>query len=282
MKRLLQTASLSLLTVTSSFVTGADDDYGYGAGTGYAAQTLDERVARLEKKISSQGLVEMVTRLDRMQSEVAKLHGRMEELQHHIETLQKQQQGMVSEIEQRIAQGQFGPMGTTVEGAGQSSSDVEADVMSHASPASTAAGQSVSGQASAGEGSDGGRQSAYQKAFALLKDGKYDESIKEFKSFVQKYPKGEYADQSLYWLGEAQYVNRDFSGSRDTFRKLIRDFPQNGKLADAQLKLGYIEYDLGDMAKAKDALNEVVKRYPASNAARLAEKRLEKIKTDKH
>lgn len=274
MKRLLQTASLCLMGATST-AHALEDDYGYGAGTGYAAQTLDERVARLEKKISGQGMVEMVTRLDRMQSEISKLHGKMEELQHHIDNLQKQQQTMVSDMEQRLSQGQAG--GSAV------GSDVTADgSMEPASHTTSTATAAAAASSTAAEGGDAARQAAYQKGFALLKDGKYDESIKEFKAFIQKYPKGEYADTSLYWLGEAQYVNRDFAGARDTFHKLMKDFPQNSKVADAQLKLGYIEYDLGDMTKARDALNEVVKRYPGSNAARLAEKRLEKIKTEKH
>lgn len=272
MKRLLQTASLCFLGAAST-AHALEDDYGYGAGTGYAAQTLDERVARLEKKISGQGMVEMVTRLDRMQSEISKLHGKMEELQHHIDNLQKQQQTMVSDMEQRLSQGQ----GSTGAASGDMTADGSAEPASH--PAATASSASSPVVA---EGGDAARQAAYQKGFALLKDGKYDESIKEFKAFIQKYPKGEYADASLYWLGEAQYVNRDFAGARDTFHKLMKDFPQNGKVADAQLKLGYIEYDLGDMTKARDALNEVVRRYPGSNAARLAEKRLEKIKTEKH
>jgi TolA-binding protein len=63
---------------------------------------------------------------------------------------------------------------------------------------------------------------------------------------------------------------------------MIRKFPQSGKVADALLKIAYIEYDGGQYANARELLGDVIKRYPTSSAARMAEKRLEKIKAEKH
>jgi tol-pal system protein YbgF len=126
------------------------------------------------------------------------------------------------------------------------------------------------------------RQAAYQKAFTTLKEGKYTEAIRDFKSFIAAYPSGEFTDNAYYWLGEANYVNRDFSAARDNFRKLTKDFPQSGKVPDAYLKLGFIEYENGQYAAAKDLLNDVIKRYPDSSAAKLAEKRLERMRQEKH
>jgi tol-pal system protein YbgF len=126
------------------------------------------------------------------------------------------------------------------------------------------------------------RQAAYQKAFNLLKDSKYPEAIKELKAFIAGYPGGEFSDNAWYWLGEAQYVSGDRTTSRDTFREMIRKFPQSGKVADALLKIAYIEYDGGQYANARELLGDVIKRYPTSSAARMAEKRLEKIKAEKH
>jgi TolA-binding protein len=46
------------------------------------------------------------------------------------------------------------------------------------------------------------------------------------------------------------------------------------------LKLGFIDYDIGQFEQARATLNEVVRSYPNSSAAKLAEKRLEKMKQE--
>ena len=48
------------------------------------------------------------------------------------------------------------------------------------------------------------------------------------------------------------------------------------------LKLGYIEYDASQWGKAREQLNDVIKQFPGSSAAKLAEKRLAKMKQEGH
>ncbi len=126
------------------------------------------------------------------------------------------------------------------------------------------------------------RQAAYQKGFNVFKEGKYAEAIKEFKSFLAAYPKGEYSDNAAYWLAEAHYVNRELPAAREAFRKVVKEYPQAAKIADAQLKLGYIDYDSGQWVNARASFNEVIKRYPDSSAAKLAQKRLDKMNQEGH
>ncbi|CAL1241856.1 tol-pal system protein YbgF [Candidatus Methylocalor cossyra] len=125
------------------------------------------------------------------------------------------------------------------------------------------------------------RQAAYEKAFKTLKEGRYAEAIRDFKNFIAAYPSGENTDNAYYWLAEAYNVNRDFPAARDTFRKLVKDFPHSPKVPDAYLKLGFIEYETGQYAAARDLLNDVIKRYPNTSAAKLAEKRLERMRQEK-
>jgi TolA-binding protein len=63
---------------------------------------------------------------------------------------------------------------------------------------------------------------------------------------------------------------------------MLADFPQSGKVPDAQLKLGFIEYENADYAKARGLLTDLIKRYPESSAAKMAEKRLERMKQENH
>lgn len=250
-----------------------DDVYGQGYEGGAYGQTLDQRVATLEKRLSSNSLMEMLKRIEQQQAEIAKLRGKMEELSHEVETLRKQQKDMYLDLEQRLA-----PSPTpSPQPAAEASAPPDPAAASAA--AASATPRPVTATPPPAPVS---RQEAYDKAFNMLKEGKYPESVRAFKSFLAAYPTGEFSDNAIYWLGEAYYVLRDFPNSRESFRKLMREAPQSSKVPDALLKLGYIEYDASQWAKARDMLNDVVKQYPGSSAAKLAERRLAKMKQEGH
>lgn len=264
----------------------AEQGYGgYDAG-GYGAETLDERVAKLEKRLSGQVLTELNGQIERLQRELAKTRGQLEEVSHKLETLKNQQQAMYTDLDQRIQQGAGAatPAPAAPDGAGVNATDAGAeDAGGGGEPRTVAATPAPTSKPVAPPpAADGAaREAAYQKAFGTLKDGKYAEAIKEFKSFTARYPSGDFADNGQYWLGEAYYVNRDFTSAKDAFQKLIKSFPQSAKVSDAALKLAYIESDTGQAASAKQMLNDVIKRYPGSTAAKQAEKRLQKLQQEK-
>ncbi|MGZ8249098.1 tol-pal system protein YbgF [Methylomagnum sp.] len=252
---------------------------------GYGVATLEERVAKLEKRLSGNTLMEMSNRVEKLQAEALKLRGDVEELTHELEKARKQQRDMYTDLDQRLQKAAAAPTPPPAENsappapAGGDPSAIQPQA--GAAPAPPAASPPPP-PPPAPVADPAVRQAAYQKAFGSLKDGKYSEAIRDFKGFIAAYPSGEYTDNAYYWLAEAYYVNRDFPAARDNFRKMTKEFPQSAKVADAYLKLGFIEYENGQYAAAKDLLNDVVKRYPDSSAAKLAEKRLERMRQEKH
>lgn len=250
--------------------------------TGYGVETLDERVAKLEKQLTGSTLLEMFNNLDRLQTEVSRLGGQIEELNHELESVRKQQRDMYTDIDQRLqASRTVTPAASMAAPAGEAA-EPDAPPAKTAQDGAVASQKSPAATTAAATNDAAARQAAYEKAFNLLKEGKYPEAVRELKAFINTYPNGEFSDNAWYWLGEAQYVSGEKNAARDTFRDMIKKYPQSRKAADALLKIAYIEYDAGQYANAKDLLNEVIKRYPASSAARMAEKRLEKIKSEKH
>src|ERR1700743_69456 len=59
---------------------------------------LDSRVARIERVVSNQSLVQLAQNLDSVQAETRRLRGRIEELENSNETLKKQLASRVSLI----------------------------------------------------------------------------------------------------------------------------------------------------------------------------------------
>jgi tol-pal system protein YbgF len=96
------------------------------------------------------------------------------------------------------------------------------------------------------------------------------------------YPGGKLSDNAHYWMGEAHYAALRYREAADEFNKVIVNYPQSPKLPDALLKLGFSYYELGEWGKARDSLEQLVTRYPQSTAAQLADKRLQKMKSEGH
>lgn len=120
----------------------------------------------------------------------------------------------------------------------------------------------------------------YQKSFDLLKEGRYKKAKTAFKGFLDKYPDSSYAGNAQYWSGEANYVTRQFATAMKEFKRVITQYPASNKVPDAMLKLGYTFYETRQMDSAKQILNELVKRFPKATAARLAAKRLKRMKRE--
>ena len=249
---------------------------------GYAASTLDARVARLEKKSANQPLTEVMREMDRLKEDVKKLRGQVEELRNTVDRQSRQDEGQAAliqrnaELEAMIPATQ--PTGTSSASPAPDGGEV---VEPPKAPAPSAVDAALSAPKSPPVAVDPfARQKEYEHAFETLKAAKYTDAISEFQAFVAKYPSGDYSDSAHYWLGEALYVNRAFVPAREAFRKMIADFPQSAKVPDAKLKLAFIEYENQQYPKARELLNDIVKSYPGTATSKMAEKRLERMRQE--
>jgi len=120
----------------------------------------------------------------------------------------------------------------------------------------------------------GDEKQQYQQAYDALRNGHNAQAIAEFNALLSKNPKGEYANNAQYWLGEAYRVNQDIDSARKAFSSVVENYPGSSKVPDALLKLGTIEVEQKNPAKAREYLTRVTADFPSSTAARLAAKKL--------
>jgi tol-pal system protein YbgF len=216
---------------------------------------LDTRLARVERVISNQSLLDMANQMESLRNDVRAMHNDVDVLSHSLESARKQQKDLYADLDARLK---------AVEARGGA-----------AAAAGAAAG---AGDAQSAESDKG----AYQAAFDLLKAGQYDRAITGFQAFLSTYPNSALADNAQYWLGEAYYVNKQFPESLAAFQRVVEKFPGSRKLPDALLKIGYCDYELKDYSAARSALEQVPAKFPDSASARLAQQRLEKMAAEKH
>jgi tol-pal system protein YbgF len=238
---------------------------------------LQSRLGKLERSSSTEVMLELLQKVDQLQQENAQLQGSVEEQQNEIERLRKRQRDLYLDVDRRLNDLQLSnnalPQGLSNTGTGVSAANAATAVGPAASTTEEPAPASVV-LAPVAVADPAEERVEYENAFNSLREGKHGDSIAAFKRYLKSYPKGRFAHNAQYWMGEANYVTRNFDQALRDFQSVLDNYPSSNKIPDASLKLGYTHYELKDFAKARKSLAAVVKNFPTSKAASLAEKRL--------
>jgi tol-pal system protein YbgF len=251
---------------------------------------LDTRLARIERVMSNQSLLDLANQGESLRSDLRAMHNDVDQLNNNLEASRKQQRDLYADLDRRMkslelrgaaaAGGAGGLGGAAVAGA----SAAGAAAGAAAGGAAAGAGDSGAAAGAAAEtpaaGSDD--KAAYQAAFSLLKASQYDRAITAFQKFLVSYPDSQLADNAQYWLGEANYVNKSFTEAQSAFQKVVDNYPQSRKRPDALLKIGYCEYELKQWDSAKDTLTQVAAKFSDTPAGHLAQQRLDRMTTEQH
>lgn len=227
-------------------------------------QEVETKTAQLLRRMDSLNVSQTDQDLSRLREEIRSLRGDIEKLRFDLEARDKSGKDLFLSLDRRVQQ---------LEAGGSSSSAVVAPpTVSANSPGTMAATPTAKAAVATPE-----EERAYLGTFDLLKNGKYEESIKGFRSMLDQWPQGRYADNGWYWMGEAQLVKRDYAGAATSFQSLVDKFPGSPKLADGLYKLGLAQIELKRNPEAKTAFQRVLREYPSTNAANLAKQKLDQI-----
>lgn len=120
-------------------------------------------------------------------------------------------------------------------------------------------------------------QNAYDHAFELLKQSRYQDFILAARQFVTTWPTSQLADDTWYWMAEAHYVNHEFENALSGFRTVVVRYPDSQRVPEALLKTGYIQYDIGAYDEAAEIFRDILVRFPGHNVTVSAQTRLRRI-----
>ncbi|GAB2481692.1 MAG: tol-pal system protein YbgF [Comamonas sp.] len=219
----------------------------------HAIIELRQRVDQLTQSNSRNGedtsqvrrsLLDFQAQLDGVRNEVATLRGENEALRRQVAELQRGQKDLAKGMDDRLRQ--FEPSAVNVDGQ-----EFKAD------PA---------------------EKTDFDAALNVFRSGKFADAAQAFSGFVQRYPNSGYVPSARFWLGNAQYANRDYKSAIDNFKLILTTAPKHMRAPDAALSIANCQIELKDTKGARKTLEDLVKSYPDTEAAKAAKERLSKLK----
>ncbi len=217
-------------------------------------------------------------RLNQMERTIQSLTGKVEDLTHRVEKLEKDRKAFETDTDYRVGllekragvkvgarpakPAPRADAGQTQDGAGQDST-----------------GQNRAGQDSAGQGSSekepavasapsilppGKEIEQYRFAIGELRQARYDRAAEAFQEFLRRHPEGRFAGNAYYWLGETYYAQQNFRLAAIRFADGFKKFPKHPKAPDNLLKLGMSMAHLKKTKEACASWAELKRRYPSA------------------
>jgi len=118
----------------------------------------------------------------------------------------------------------------------------------------------------------------YELTLKLHRDGKYEEAIEGFRNFLKKFPKSDLGDNAQFWTGESYMALKQYEQAILAYQNVIKKYPKGNKMLNAMLRQAQAFYELKDKTSSKILLKKIIKRYPKSREAKIAKKRLKKMR----
>ena len=189
-------------------------------------------------------LLDLQNQIESLRAEQATLRGQNEQLQRDVTELQRRQRDMAKGVDERLRQ--FEPVPVSVDGLEFSADPAE--------------------------------KRDFEAALALFRKGDFPAAQAAFSGFDKRYPKSGYTPSVLFWLGNAQYAQRDYKEAISNFKQLLSVAPNHMRAPEAALSIANCQGELKDTKAARKTLEDLLKVYPQSEAAAAAKERLARMK----
>ncbi len=117
---------------------------------------------------------------------------------------------------------------------------------------------------------------AYNRAYALIPERRFDEAIKALQDFIRHYPQSRLVGNGYYWIGEIYMAQNRTRDAEKMFDAVVRRYPDSFKIADSYYKLGLIYARYGNNDQASETMRSIIENYPSEPAADLARRWLDR------
>lgn len=237
-------------------------------------EMVEARLLRLERLTNAQTLLDQEAQRTQLQRDIQNLRGESEVLNHKVELLKKQIQDNYADVDQRLRQTQSQVNTLSTAPVANNTPANSPTVLGNVPNTAAALPPEMSVNPNLSE------EQSYQVAFKAVQEGRYEQASNELDQYLKAFPKGSHSDNAQYWLGEVYYAQKKFNPALVSFNALLDKYPDSGKRPNALLKIGYVYYEMKDKVAARAILERVRSEYPNTATARLADERLQKIRSE--
>jgi tol-pal system protein YbgF len=200
---------------------------------------LNEQIGTLKRS-----LLDLNNQLEQLRGDLAKLRGQDEQLARDVAELQRRQKDMTQGVEERMKK--FEPQKVTLDGK-EFVADPE-------------------------------EKRQYEDALAVFRKGDFAAASSALGAFLRRWQGGGYTDAATFWLGNAQYGQRNYKDAIASFRSMVKSAPDSPRAPEALLSIANCQVELKDSKAARRTLDELLKTYPQSEAAQAGRERLASLK----
>ena len=244
--RLVQTAGAAVVMTAASLFS-------------YAEEPFDAESLR-----RSQG--ELLLQIEQLRQETQALRGLMEELSYQLGQMSSDQKTRYLDLDQRL--------GELVRIQKEAISSTPRPTPAISDSVTTGGVGEAGVQASVSN--DISDQDAYNSAFQLIRERKFEESLIAMESFIRAYPDSELVLDARFWRGQVFDVLGRDEEAIEVFKSLTLVAPDYRRILQVKVKLGKLLIKNQDVMNGRKILQEVITQAPESVEAGLASRELEK------
>lgn len=215
------------------------------AGTKDRVEMLEAAVAELQA--ASPAALNANAKIDRLETEVRVLTGRVEELTHELDLTRARLDSVSAAL---AGESVGGPVAL-----GAADSDPIADEIARSQSAAPAISLPLDPEAAY----------AYASDFLITSD--YVRAEAAFVKFLEAFPSHPRAADARFRLGEVYLASSKNAEAADTFIAFIRAYPNSARGAEAYLKLGTAFSRLSQTTEACKVFKTLKAKYPSATPA---------------
>lgn len=259
--------------------------------------SADKRIERLEQQISNYNQMNLPQQVSDLQQKNSELQGQLEVAQHNLKILTDQQKLYYQDLEQQITQLQqnkktkaqktqvsdnskntASPTGfvknppENKDDSADATANSDDDEHYLAQSSQPVAASPVVKKIPSLSDAD-----SYDKAFRSLSNKHFTAAQTNFHQYLADYPKGRFAVNAHFWLGEIALMHEKYPVALKQFQTVVAQYPKSTKVSDAKLKIAMIHAATGKMELARNEFKQIQKSYPGTTAAQLASIRLQQL-----
>jgi tol-pal system protein YbgF len=189
-------------------------------------------------------LLDLQNQIEALRGDLARLRGQDEQLAREVAEMQRRQKDLAQGVDERVRR--FEPVKVQLDGREFMAEPTE--------------------------------KRDYDSAFALFRKPDYPAASSALIDFIRRNPQSGYTPSAFFWLGNAQYANKEYREAITNFRTMIGAAPDHPKAPEAALAMANSQIELKDTRAARKTLEDLIKAFPQSEAAAAAKDRLARLR----